>query len=282
MLTLLAHLQRGPFRTTGESCNPVTNDERSTLARLLQSVRDGAVSIDEASAYLEGRVRDDGLDFADLDHLRGERTGFSEVIFSEGKTPRQVADISVALCAHAATVMATRATREHFDAVQRALPYAVYHADARIIALEREPQARIGLACVVSAGTADRAVAAEAAVALDLMGNNVARVDDVGVAGLHRVLGHVGALRRANVVVAVAGMDGALPGVIAGLTDKPVIAVPTSVGYGASFGGLAALLTMLNACAGGVAVVNIDNGFGAACAASRINRNAALAAERRP
>jgi NCAIR mutase (PurE)-related protein len=271
---------RGPFRAAGESSNPVTNDESSTLARLLQSVRDGAVSIDEASAYLEGRVRDDNLDFAELDHLRAERTGFSEVIFSEGKTASQVADIAVALTARAATVMATRATREHFDAVQRALPYAVYHADARIIAMEREPQTRIGLACVVSAGTADRAVAAEAAVALDLMGNNVARVDDVGVAGLHRVLGHVGALRRANVVVAVAGMDGALPGVIAGLTDKPVIAVPTSVGYGASFGGLAALLTMLNACAGGVAVVNIDNGFGAACAASRINRNASLAAER--
>jgi NCAIR mutase (PurE)-related protein len=178
--------------------------------------------------------------------------------------------------------MATRATRDHFDAVQRELPYAVYHADARIIALEREPLQRVGLACVISAGTADREVAAEAAVALDLMGNNVARVDDVGVAGLHRVLGHVGALRRANVVVAVAGMDGALPGVIAGLTDKPVIAVPTSVGYGASFGGLAALLTMLNACAGGVAVVNIDNGFGAACAASRINRNAVIAAERHP
>jgi NCAIR mutase (PurE)-related protein len=272
---------RGPFRATGESSNAVTNDERSTLARLLQSVRDGAVSIDEASAYLEGRARDDSLDFAELDHLRAERTGFSEVIFSEGKTASQVADIAVALAARAATVMATRATREHFDAVQRELPYAVYHADARIIALEREMQPRIGLACVVSAGTADRAVAAEAAVALDLMGNNVARVDDVGVAGLHRVLGHVGALRRANVVVAVAGMDGALPGVIAGLTDKPVIAVPTSVGYGASFGGLAALLTMLNACAGGVAVVNIDNGFGAACAASRINRNASLAAERR-
>jgi NCAIR mutase (PurE)-related protein len=257
----------------------VNNDQRTTLARLLQSVRDGAVSIDEASAYLGGRERDDGLDFAELDHLRGERTGFSEVIFSEGKTARQVADIAVALFARAGTVMATRATREHFEAVQRALPTAVYHADARIIALEREPLARIGLACVVSAGTADRAVAAEAAVALDLMGNNVARLDDVGVAGLHRVLGHVGALRRANVIVAVAGMDGALPGVIAGLTDKPVIAVPTSVGYGASFGGLAALLTMLNACAGGVAVVNIDNGFGAACAASRINRNAARAAE---
>ena len=260
----------------------MTNDERSTLARLLQSVRDGAVSIDEASAYLGGHVRDDALDYAELDHLRAERTGFAEVIFAEGKTPRQVAEIAVALCARAGTVMATRVSREQFEAVQRELPHAVFHADARIIALEREPHARVGLACVVSAGTADRAVAAEAAVAMDLMGNNVARLDDIGVAGLHRVLGHIGALRQANVIVAVAGMDGALPGVIAGLTDKPVIAVPTSVGYGASFGGLAALLTMLNACAGGVAVVNIDNGFGAACAASRINRGAVRAAEHRP
>jgi NCAIR mutase (PurE)-related protein len=260
----------------------VTNDQRSTLARLLQSVRDGAVSIDEASAYLGGRAHDDGLGYAELDHLRAERTGFAEVIYSDGKTPRQVAEIAVALCARAGTVMATRASRLHFEAVLLEVPFALYHDDARIIAMEREPLTRIGLACVVSAGTADRAVAAEAAVALDLMGNHVARIDDVGVAGLHRVLGHVGALRRANVIVAVAGMDGALPGVIAGLTDKPVIAVPTSVGYGASFGGLAALLTMLNACAGGLAVVNIDNGYGAACAASRINRNAALAVERHP
>lgn len=260
----------------------MTNDQRSTLARLLQSVRDGAVSIDEASAYLGGRSHDDGLGYAELDHLRAERTGFAEVIFSDGKTPRQVAEIAVALCARAGTVMATRATREHFEAVLLEVPFALYHDDARIIAMEREPQTRLGLTCVVSAGTADRAVAAEASVALDLMGNHVARIDDVGVAGLHRVLGHVGALRGANVIVAVAGMDGALPGVIAGLTDKPVIAVPTSVGYGASFGGLAALLTMLNACAGGLAVVNIDNGYGAACAASRINRNAVLAAERHP
>lgn len=259
----------------------MTNDERSTLARLLQSVRDGAVSIDEASAYLGGHSRDETLEYAELDHLRGERTGFAEVIFADGKTPRQVAEIAVALCARAGTVMATRVTLEQFEAVHGELPHAVHHPDARIIAIEREPQTRIGLACVVSAGTADRAVAAEAAVALDVMGNNVARLDDIGVAGLHRVLGHIGALRQANVVVAVAGMDGALPGVIAGLTDKPVIAVPTSVGYGASFGGLAALLTMLNACAGGVAVVNIDNGFGAACAASRINRGAVRAVERR-
>src|SRR5476649_941135 len=174
----------------GETCIAVTNDQRSTLARLLQSVRDGAVSIDEASAYLVGHVRDDALDYAELDHLRAERTGFSEVIFAEGKTPRQVAEIAIALCARAGTVMATRVTREQFVAVQSELPHAIFHADARIIALEREPQARVGLACVVSAGTADREVAAEAAVALDLMGNNVARLDDVGVAGLHRVLGH--------------------------------------------------------------------------------------------
>ena len=282
MWTKPSHIPRGPFRTIGETCSSVTNDQRSTLARLLQSVRDGAVSIEEASAYLGGRSPDDGLGYAQLDHLRAERTGFAEVVYSEGKTPRQVAEIAVALCARAGTVMATRASREHFDAVLSEMPFAIYHDDARIIAIEREPLARVGLVCVVSAGTADRAVAAEASVALDLMGNHVARIDDVGVAGLHRVLGHVGALRRANAIVAVAGMDGALPGVIAGLTDKPVIAVPTSVGYGASFGGLAALLTMLNACAGGLSVVNIDNGFGAACAASRINRNVVLESELLP
>jgi len=159
--------------------------------------------------------------------------------------------------------------------VRELVPEARYDAGARAIVFEREPTARVGLVCVVSAGTSDRFVTAEAACALDVMGNAIARVDDVGVAGLHRVLGHVGALRTCNAIVAVAGMDGALPGVIAGLTDRPIVAVPTSVGYGASFGGLAALLTMLNACAGGIAVVNIDNGFGAACVASRINHLAA-------
>jgi NCAIR mutase (PurE)-related protein len=252
----------------------VPDDLRSTLERILESVRERAISVDEAIAAFGARDAADGLDFATLDHLRAARTGFPEVIYCPGKTSDQVGAIALAILNRGATVLATRATREQFNAVRAFASDARYEADARIVVIEREPLPRVGCVCVVSAGTADRDVAAEAAITLDVMGNAVARVDDVGVAGLHRVLGHIGALRSANVVVAVAGMDGALPGVIAGLTDKPVIAVPTSVGYGASFGGLAALLTMLNACAGGVAVVNIDNGFGAACVAARINRSA--------
>jgi NCAIR mutase (PurE)-related protein len=209
--------------------------------------------------------------FATLDHDRVSRTGFSEVVFCPGKSDTQIAQIVHALSRTAGVVMATRATASAYEAVRAVLPMAVFHEEARIIAFERESLPRVGSVAVVSAGTADGPVAAEAAVTLDLMGNRVTRVNDVGVAGLHRIVAHEALLRTCNAVVAVAGMDGALPSVIAGLTDKPVVATPTSVGYGASFDGLAALLTMLNACATGVSVVNIDNGFGAACVASRIN-----------
>ncbi len=209
--------------------------------------------------------------FATLDHERAERTGFPEVIFCPGKSDEQIANIALALSQSAPVVMATRASGSAFAAVRLLLPAAVYYEEARIIAYEMRPLPRVGSVAVVSAGTADAPVAAEAAVSLDLMGNCVTRVNDVGVAGLHRVLNHSELLRSAYAIVAVAGMDGALPSVIAGLTDKPVIATPTSVGYGASYQGIAALLAMLNACAVGVSVVNIDNGFGAACVASRIN-----------
>ena len=249
--------------------------ENDTLRSLLDAVRAGSMSVDEALTYCGKTNLDDGLAFATLDHLRAARTGFAEVVYCPGKSDDEIAAIVERLSARAPVVAATRATEANFAAVRHAVSDAAYHAEARIIAVEREPLPRVGLAVVVSAGTADRPVAAEAAVALELMGNAVARIDDVGVAGLHRVLGHVGALRTANVVVAVAGMEGALPSVIAGLTDRPIVAVPTSVGYGASFGGVAALLAMLNACASGVAVVNIDGGFVAACAASRINHLAA-------
>jgi NCAIR mutase (PurE)-related protein len=241
-----------------------------TLRGLLDALHDGALSVDEAIAHLRGAGESD-LPSVTLDHLRAARTGFPEVIYCPGKRDDEVAAIAARLAAASGRFLATRATPEHHAAVRALLPDARYDADARAIIFERIALPRVGLVCVVSAGTSDRPVAAEAACALEVMGNATARIDDVGVAGLHRVLGHVGALRTANAVVAVAGMDGALPGVVAGLTDRPVIAVPTSVGYGASFGGLAALLTMLNACAGGVSVVNIDNGFGAACVASRIN-----------
>jgi NCAIR mutase (PurE)-related protein len=229
------------------------------------------MSVEEALAYCGENGDRDGLSYATLDHLRAHRTGFPEVVYCPGKSDEQVAGIVQRLAERAGVVLATRASAGNFSAVRRAAADATFDADARIIAIERRPLPRVGSVAVISAGTADRPVAAEASVALDLMGNAVARIEDVGVAGLHRVLGHVGALRSANAVVVIAGMEGALPSVVAGLTDRPIVAVPTSVGYGASFGGVAALLAMLNACAAGVTVVNIDGGFVAACAASRIN-----------
>jgi len=243
-----------------------------TLRNLLDAVRYGAMSVEEALSHLAASSPSaDALDFATLDHLRGERTGFGEVIYCPGKTDDQIASIAARLARASGIVLATRATESAFAAVRAQIADARFDREARVIVVERVPLPRVGSVAVVSAGTADRPVASEASACLDVMGNAVGRIDDVGVAGLHRVLGHVGALRSARAVVVIAGMDGALPSVVAGLTDKPVVAVPTSVGYGASFGGLAALLTMLNACAPGIAVVNIDNGYGAACVASRIN-----------
>jgi NCAIR mutase (PurE)-related protein len=262
------------FTGRGAACRPPKWAfvlDSNIFRSVLDAVRAGAMSVDEALAYVGHGREDETLPFATLDHLRAVRTGFPEVVYCPGKTPEQIAAILERLAARSPAVMATRASEQEFTFVRRTVSDARFDADARIITVEREPLPRVGLAVVLSAGTADRPVAAEAAVALEVMGNAVARVDDVGIAGIHRVLGHIGALRTANVIVVVAGMDGALPAVVAGLTDRPVVAVPTSVGYGSSFGGLAALLAMLNACAGGVSVVNIDGGFSAACAASRIN-----------
>jgi pyridinium-3,5-biscarboxylic acid mononucleotide synthase len=228
---------------------------------------------DALKQWMQGR--DDDLAFATVDHERAARTGFPEVIFCPGKSDQQIAEIAAALARSAPVVMATRAPKSAFDAVKVRLPEAVFHEEARIVSWEKEPLPRVGCVAVFSAGTSDGPVAAEAVVSLEIMGNNVDRINDVGVAGLHRVLNHRDLLNAANAIVAVAGMDGALPSVIAGLTSKPVIATPTSVGYGASFQGIAALLAMLNSCAVGVSVVNIDNGFGAACVASRINHVAA-------
>jgi NCAIR mutase (PurE)-related protein len=219
--------------------------------------------------------RHDELAYATIDHERAARTGFPEVIFCPGKSDQQIAEIAASLARTATVVMATRASQGAFEAVRARLPQTVFYDEAHIIAWEKQPLPRVGCVAVVSAGTSDGPVAAEAAISLALMGNNVSRINDVGVAGLHRVLNHRDLLNTASAIVAVAGMDGALPAVIAGLTDKPVIATPTSVGYGASFQGIAALLAMLNSCAVGVSVVNIDNGFGAACVASRINHVAA-------
>ncbi len=213
------------------------------------------------------------LGFARVDTDRRRRCGFPEVIFCQGKTPAEVASIAQTVLAHDPVVLGTRATPEHFAAVAAVLPMAVYHARGRCIVAEREPLPRLtGTVGVICAGTSDLPVAEEAAVTLETFGNPVERITDVGVAGLHRLLAVRGRLEACQVLVVVAGMEGALPSVVAGLVSVPVIAVPTSIGYGASFGGLAALLGMLNSCGSGVTVVNIDNGFGAAYAAATINR----------
>lgn len=213
------------------------------------------------------------LGFARVDTDRRRRCGFPEVIFCQGKTPPEVAAIARTILAHDPVALGTRASREHFDAVATEIPTAVYHERARCIVVEREPLPRAtGRIGVICAGTSDLPVAEEAAVTLETFGHPVERITDVGVAGLHRLLAVRDRLEACRALIVVAGMEGALPSVVAGLVSIPVIAVPTSVGYGASFGGLAALLGMLNSCGSGVTVVNIDNGFGAAYAAATINR----------
>jgi NCAIR mutase (PurE)-related protein len=213
------------------------------------------------------------LGFARVDTDRRRRCGFPEVIFCQGKTPAEVLAIAGSILAHDPVVLATRATPEHFRAVADGIPTAVYHERGRCITIEREPLPRFtGTVGVVCAGTSDLPVAEEAAVTLEIFGHPTERISDVGVAGVHRLLAERERLEACRVLIVVAGMEGALPSVVAGLVSKPVIAVPTSVGYGASFGGLAALLGMLNSCGSGVTVVNIDNGFGAAYAAATISR----------
>ena len=213
------------------------------------------------------------LGFARVDLDRRRRTGFPEVIFGQGKTPAEVARIAQVILERETVLLATRISREQFDAVQVEFPTAVYHERARCLTIERQPLPKRKLSvAVVAAGTSDLPVAEEAAITLEIFGNKVERIYDAGVAGLHRLLVETDRLRECAVLIVVAGMEGALPSVVAGLVDKPVIAVPTSTGYGASFGGLAALLGMLNSCGSGVTVVNIDNGFGAAYAAATINR----------
>ena len=243
-----------------------------SLRALLESVRGGETSPDEALETLRLLPYEE-LGFATLDHHRALRRGFAEVVFCQGKTPAQVATIMQRLAAHADAVLGTRATPEDFAAVRDAVPGARYHELARAITVQRDAgRPLVAGVAVVSAGTSDLPVAEEAVVTAEVMGHAVDRIYDVGVAGLHRLLAQLERLRRARVVVVVAGMEGALPSVVAGLLDVPVIAVPTSVGYGAHFGGLAALLAMLNACSSGIAVVNIDNGFGAGLMAAMINR----------
>ena len=237
---------------------------------ILQAVATGEMSPDAAADQLRDLPFED-IGFARIDHHRKLRTGAGEVIFAQGKTPAQTAEIFARLSEHG-PVLATRATQAHFDAVSIAVPDAVYHETARCITYEPpDPPARRGGIAICSGGTADMPVAEEAAVTAGLLGANVTRLYDVGVAGLHRLLNVLPQIHEANVIVAVAGMEGALPSVVAGLCDKPVIAVPTSVGYGANLGGISALLTMINSCSAGISVVNIDNGFGAGFLAARIS-----------
>jgi len=242
------------------------------LKKLFDQVSKGKLTPDEAVDRLRHLPFED-LGFAKLDHHRALRQGMPEVIFAQGKTPSQVAEIFQRLAAHAGNVLATRATEEQYAAVAAAMPQAEFRPLARAIVLNRDRKKRgKGVIVVVSAGTSDIPVAEEAVVTAELMGNNVQHIYDVGVAGIHRLLAHRGALAKARVIVVCAGMEGALPSVVGGLVGVPVIAVPTSVGYGAAFEGLAALLGMMNSCASNVSVVNIDNGFGAGYVASLINR----------
>ena len=239
--------------------------------RLLEKFRAGGVSRDQVlHAFQAAPVADIG--FAQVDTHRALRKGFPEVIFGAGKTPAQVVGIAAKLIAQEQRVLVTRITPEHARALRKRFKHTVHHELARCVTIENKPlPKRPGSIAVICAGTSDLPVAEEAAVAAEIMGNRVERIADAGVAGLHRILSRLETIQRANVLVVVAGMEGALPSVVAGLVSKPVIAVPTSVGYGASFGGVAALLGMLNSCGSGVTVVNIDNGFGGGYAASQIN-----------
>ncbi|MCX8053977.1 MAG: nickel pincer cofactor biosynthesis protein LarB [Armatimonadetes bacterium] len=251
--------------------------DAETIRELLEQVKSGRVSVDEALQRLRALPYED-IGFAKIDAHRGIRTGFPEVVFCQGKTPEQVCEILKRLSTQCRCVLATRADKHVYERVCAELPGTRYHEDARIIVVGKPVRSEEELAAddkyvmVLCGGTADIPVAEEAAVTASILGSRVERAYDVGVAGLHRLLDQKEKIFGANVLVAVAGMEGALASVVGGMVSRPVIAVPTSVGYGASFGGLAALLTMLNSCAVGVSVVNIDNGFGAGYIAHLINK----------
>ena len=244
------------------------------LRALLDAVRAGEVSSEDAHTRVLSDMRGqpfEDIGFARVDHHRSIRQGFPEVILGLGKTPGQIADIASRIVDRGHPLLVTRADELAWEHVHARIPEAQYHPAARAITLKREVSPGKGIVLIASAGTSDVPVAEEAAVTADLMGNQIERLYDVGVAGIHRVLSERARLSAARVIIVVAGMEGALPSVVAGMVDAPVIAVPTSIGYGASFGGIAALLGMLNSCANGVSVVNIDNGYGAGCIASMIN-----------
>jgi hypothetical protein len=248
------------------------------LRQILEKVREGQLCVDDALRELR-HLPFQELGFAKIDHHRLLRRGFPEAVFCPSKTPEQVAKIVEAMAQTGVTVLATKASETHFEAVRKTVPEAKYHELAKLIIVEGKeptklPPEKQPNVVVMCAGTADLPIAEEAALTAEYSGCKVARITDVGIAGIHRLLDHLPVLEQADVLVVVAGMEGALPSVVAGLMWQPVIAVPTSVGYGASFQGLSALLTMLNSCSPGIAVVNIDNGFGAGYLAALIGRMA--------
>ncbi|MCO7125214.1 nickel pincer cofactor biosynthesis protein LarB [Sporolactobacillus shoreicorticis] len=241
------------------------------LRALLSQVKDGTLDLDEAIGHLK-TLPFENLGFAKIDHHRKLRNGFPEVIYCEGKTVHQTQKIAKVLARTGNTVLATRASEQDYRGVLEVVPEAVYYPEARCIVIHPSSPntSSTHYLAIVTAGTSDIGVAEEAAVTAEAFGNSVERIYDVGVAGIHRLFAQLDKIRKADVIIVIAGMEGALASVVGGLVDRPVIAVPTSVGYGSSFNGLAALLSMLNSCSSGVSVVNIDNGFGAAYNASLI------------
>jgi NCAIR mutase (PurE)-related protein len=246
--------------------------DHNKLEKLLKEVQEGRLEVNEAMEELRSFGYKD-LGYAKLDYHRELRRRYPEIVYAEGKSVTQLTGITEALLQHDSNIMITRASQEKYEAVQALAPEAIYYPEARIISILRKEQKKPDtFIAVITAGTSDIPVAEEAAVTADLLGNRVKRFYDVGVAGIHRLTASITEIREASVAIVIAGMEGALASIVAGLIDIPVVAVPTSVGYGANLQGLSALLAMLTSCPGGIAVVNIDNGFGAGYFASMINR----------
>ena len=242
------------------------------LKTLLEQFKNGKVEMAAVLDHLTSVEMED-LGFAKIDQSRLERTGIPEVIFAAGKSPEQVKKIALQMVAKNQDILATRLSPEMYEPIKKSIPGSIYFPLSKTMVYQaKKPEKKSGLICVITAGTSDIPVAEEAIVTAEFLGNNVSHIYDVGVAGIHRLFHRLELIREARVIIVVAGMEGALASVVAGLVDKPVIGVPTSVGYGANFGGVTALLSMLNSCASGISVVNIDNGFGAACQAHLINK----------
>lgn len=243
-----------------------------SLKNLLEEVKNGNLNTEDALESLKNLDFKD-LGYAKVDNHRSIRTGYPEVVFCQGKTPKQIAGIIEYMNSQECNILGTRATQEAYNEVKKTCPEAVYNEIARTITIHKQnPAPPLTHIAIITAGTSDLPIAEEAAVTAEVFGNTVKRYYDVGVAGIHRLYNHIAEIREAKVLIVVAGMEGALPSIVGGMVDKPVVAVPTSVGYGAAFQGLAALLGMLTSCASGVSVVNIDNGFGAGYLASMINK----------